>query len=41
MLNAAPYARWVETLVEVLVGSLEDELRKVFHDNAVDFYRLD
>ena len=41
VLNAAPYARWVETLVEVLVGSSEDELRKVFHDNVVDFYRLD
>jgi len=41
VLNAAPYARWVETLVEALAGSSEDELRKVFHDNAVDFYRLD
>ena len=41
VLNAAPYARWVERLVEVLVGSSEDELRKVFYDNVVDFYRLD
>jgi L-fuconolactonase len=41
VLNASPYQRWVETLEQALAGSSEGELRKVFHDNAVDFYRLD
>ena len=41
VLLAAPYTRWVETLESALSGSSEDELRMVFRDNAIEFYRLD
>jgi len=37
---ATDYPRWVETVEWSLAGCTRDELRKVFHDNAVAFYRL-
>ena len=38
---ACKYPDWVETLSWALEGSSGDQLRKVFYQNAVDFYRLD
>ena len=37
---AGTYARWVEALDWALAGCNSEELRKLFHDNAVDVYRL-
>jgi len=37
---ASEYPRWVDTLTAALSGAAEDDLRKVFRDNAVAFYRL-
>ena len=37
---ATDYRRWVETLQESVSGCSPEELRKLFHDNAVRFYRL-
>ena len=39
--QATEYPHWVETLEWALAGCSEDELRKLFHDNAAAFYRLD
>ena len=39
--QATAYPRWVETLEWAVAGCSEDELRKLFHDNAAAFYRLD
>ena len=39
--QATEYPRWVETLLWAVEGSSEDEIRKLFHDNAAAFYRLD
>ncbi len=39
--QATEYPRWVETLEWAVAGCSEDELRKLFHDNAAAFYRLD
>lgn len=38
--QATDYPRWVETLEWAVSGSSESEMRMLFHDNAVDFYRL-
>lgn len=38
--QATEYPQWVETLAWALGGASDAELRKVFHDNAVTFYRL-
>lgn len=38
--QAAEYPRWVETLAWAVSGASEAERRKLFHDNAVAFYRL-
>jgi len=38
--QAAAYPRWVETLAWAVGGCTETELKKLFHDNAVAFYRL-
>lgn len=38
--QATDYPRWVETLVWAVSGASEAERRKLFHDNAVAFYRL-
>lgn len=38
--QATEYPRWVETLEWATEGCSEDELRKLFRDNAIDFYRL-
>ena len=40
VLQASPWTRWVETLEWALAGCSEEELRKVFRENAVAFYRL-
>ncbi len=37
---ATDYKRWVETLQESVSGCSPEELRKLFHDNAVRFYKL-
>ena len=37
---ATDYKRWVETLQETVAGCSPEELRKLFHDNAIRFYRL-
>ena len=38
--QATTYPRWVETLEWAVRGCSEDELRKLFYDNAIEFYRL-
>ena len=38
--QATEYPRWVETLEWAVAGCSESELRKLFHDNAEEFYRL-
>ena len=38
--QATQYPRWVETLEWAVSGCSETELRLLFHDNAVAFYRL-
>jgi L-fuconolactonase len=40
-LLATDYPRWVETLLWAVDGCSSDELKKLFHDNAVHFYKLD
>ena len=37
---ASDYPRWVQTLKDVVSGCSTDELNKLFHDNAIEFYRL-
>ncbi len=37
---AAEYGRWFETICRAVEGASPSELRKLFHDNAVEFYRL-
>jgi L-fuconolactonase len=38
--QATDYPRWVETLAWAVSGCSDSELRRLFHDNAVTFYRL-
>jgi L-fuconolactonase len=38
--QATPYPRWVESLTWAVAGCSDNELRKLFHDNAIQFYRL-
>ena len=38
--QATTYPRWVATLIWAVGGSSEAEMRKLFHDNALEFYRL-
>jgi L-fuconolactonase len=38
--QATEYPRWVSTLEEAVSGASEAELRKLFHGNAIAFYRL-
>jgi L-fuconolactonase len=38
--QATEYPRWVETLTWAITGCSESELRNLFHDNAIRFYRL-
>jgi L-fuconolactonase len=38
--QATEYPRWVSTLEDALAGASERELRAIFHDNAIAFYRL-
>jgi len=37
---ATDYPRWVETLLWAVEGASEAELRKLFRENAIKFYRL-
>lgn len=37
---AAEYGRWFETINRATAGASPSELHKMFHDNAVEFYRL-
>lgn len=37
---ASEYARWFETINWAVDGASETELRKLFRDNAIEFYRL-
>ena len=37
---ATDYRRWVETLQAAVAGCTPEELRKLFHDNAIRFYKL-
>ena len=39
--QATEYPRWVETLAWAVEGCTEEELKKLFHDNAAAFYQLD
>jgi len=39
-LQATDYPRWVDTLERALHGARDAELRMLFHDNAMKFYRL-
>jgi L-fuconolactonase len=38
--QATEYPRWVSTLEEAVAGASEHELRALFRDNAIAFYRL-
>jgi L-fuconolactonase len=38
--QAVEYPRWVRTLEDALAGASERELRAIFRDNAIAFYRL-
>jgi len=38
--QATEYPRWVETLAWAVSGCSEAELHKLFHDNAIEFYKL-
>lgn len=37
---ASDYQRWVNTLHDAVSGCSHDELSKLFHDNAIRFYKL-
>ena len=37
---ASDYPRWVQTLKDAISGCSTDELNKLFHDNAIGFYKL-
>ena len=38
--QATTYPRWVETLLWAVQGCSTDELKNLFHDNAMTFYKL-
>ena len=38
--QATEYPRWVNTLKWAVSGCSDDELKKLFHDNAIHFYKL-
>jgi L-fuconolactonase len=38
--QATTYPRWVQTLEDAVAGCSEQELRKLFRDNAIAFYKL-
>ncbi len=37
---ASNYPRWVQTLQDAVSGCTPEKLKKLFHDNAIKFYRL-
>ena len=41
LLQASTLPRWVEVLDQALSGCSQAELRKLYRDNAIAFYRLD
>ena len=38
--QATKYPRWVSTLEDAVAGASEHEVRALFRDNAIRFYRL-
>jgi L-fuconolactonase len=40
VVQAATYPRWIETLEWAVAGATPAQLKKLFHDNAIAFYRL-
>lgn len=40
VLLASELTRWIKTLEWAVSGDSDEEVRKLFHDNAVEFYRL-
>jgi L-fuconolactonase len=39
-IQATSYTRWVETLEWALAGASKADLRRIFYENALTFYRL-
>ena len=39
--QASDYPRWVQTLTDAVSGCTSQELRNLFRDNAIKFYKLD
>ena len=39
--QASDYPRWVQTLTDAISGCTSQELRNLFRDNAIKFYKLD
>ncbi len=39
--QASDYPRWVQTLTDAVSGCSSEELRNLFRDNAIKFYKLD
>ena len=39
--QASDYSRWVQTLKDAVSGCTSEELRNLFRDNAIKFYKLD
>lgn len=39
--QASDYPRWVQTLKDAVSGCTSEELRNLFRDNAIKFYKLD
>ena len=39
--QASDYSRWVQTLTDAVSGCTSQELRNLFRDNAIKFYKLD
>ena len=40
VLLASELTRWIKTLEWAVSGDSDEEVRKLFHDNAVEFYWL-
>ena len=39
--QATSLERWVRAVDETLAGCTDEELRKIYRDNAIRFYRLE
>ena len=40
VLLASELTRWIQTLEWAVGGCSDEEVRKLFHDNAVELYRM-